>query len=445
VRRLLVAGVIVVGVAAVALPEFYERWRPPDVRGSPTVEFVPGDVPESRPIRGTAAKRAAISWPTYGFDARRLRHAPGVKLRPPFRRLWTFRGGALLEFPPAVAHGRIYLPTFDGRFYALDSRTGEPRWRFVSGRCSWGSPAVAGRLVYATFLNRRDDCDARTNRLGGEVVAFDADSGRVRWKRVIGPTESSPLVAGAVVYVGDWLGNIHAFDRYSGRSRWRFRTDGPVKGSVALAGGRAFIGSYDGHVYALDARTGRLLWRAAGQRRLPGPGHFYSTPSVAYGRVYIGSTDGKMYSYGAQSGALRWATRTGGYVYSSPAVWKRLVLVGSYDGFFYAFDAATGEERWRFRANGPISGSPTVLAGLVYFSTLQERTYVLDARTGTLVWNFADGKYSPAVSDGQRLYLVGQGRLYGMVPSRAARGGSDGSRRSRSTVRPRARETTHRS
>jgi outer membrane protein assembly factor BamB len=418
-RRLVFVGGLVALAAAVvpAAIELHERWLPSDVRGSPTVEFVPGDVPEARRRRSDLAFTAAatIPWPTYGFDARRLRHAPDVTLRPPFKRLWTFRGRALLEFPPAAAHGRLYLPTFDGRFYALDAGTGKPLWRYDSGRCSWGSPAVAGRFVYQTFLNRSQNCDARTNELGGELVAFDADRGLVRWRTSVGPTESSPLVGGNLVYIGDWLGAVYAFNRRSGRPRWRFATGGPVKGSLALAGGRVFIGSYDGHVYALDARTGHLVWRAAGQPRLGGLGRFYSTPSVAYGRVYIGSTDGKVYSYGARSGALRWSRSTGGYVYSSPAIWEKLVLIGSYDGFFYAFDAATGERRWSFRANGPISGSATVIAGLVYFSTLRERTYALEARTGRLVWSFADGKYSPAVTDGKRLYLVGLGRLYALV------------------------------
>jgi outer membrane protein assembly factor BamB len=133
--------------------------------------------------------------------------------------------------------------------------------------------------------------------------------------------------------------------------------------------------------------------------------------------VYLGSTDGKVYSFGAATGKLRWSHSTGGYVYSSPAVWRRLILVGSYDGSFYALDAATGDVRWRFRANGPISGSATVIAGIVYFSTLHERTYGLDARTGRLVWSFPDGKYSPIVADANRIYLVGLGRLYGLVPT----------------------------
>jgi hypothetical protein len=40
----------------------------------------------------------------------------------------------------------------------------------------------------------------------------------------------------------------------------------------------------------------------------------------------------------------------------------------------------------------------------------------VDARSGRLVWSFADGEYSPAVSDGRRLYLTGYSTLYALVP-----------------------------
>ena len=69
-----------------------------------------------------------------------------------------------------------------------------------------------------------------------------------------------------------------------------------------------------------------------------------------------------------------------------------------------------------FAANGPISGAASVLDGVVYFSTFAQRTYALDAASGRLLWTWPDGKYSPVVSDGRRVYLTGNGRLYGLVP-----------------------------
>jgi outer membrane protein assembly factor BamB len=381
------------------------------VVGSPTVEFHP--TPPSQPA---ARQAAAITWPTYGRGAARLRAADGLGLRPPFRRVWTWHGRALLEFPPVVAGGRLFLSTFDGRFYALDARTGRAVWRWNSHRCGWASPAIAGTLVIQTFIGR--SCGLDVPGADGEIVAFDRRTGRVRWRRTIAPTESSPLVADGLVYVGDWSGRVTALVVRTGATRWRYRTGGAVKSSAALAGGRIFIGSYDGHVYALDARTGDLDWRASAQPRIGSHGSFYSTPTAEYGRVYIGSTDGKVYSFGAETGRLRWSHSTGGYVYASPAVWRQLVLVGSYDHVFYALDAATGIARWSFRANGRISGAASVIDGVVYFSTFAHRTYALSATTGRLIWTWPDGEYSPVVTDGRRLYLTGRGRIYALTTAR---------------------------
>jgi outer membrane protein assembly factor BamB len=409
-RALLVAGVVVVlGVGGlVAAFVLYRHYQARNVHGSSTVEFAPTETVPAKP------REQGIAWPTYGYDEERIRFAPSIRLRPPFRRAWTFRAGSLVEFPPVVAYGRLFFAANAGDVFAVNSQTGKRAWVVHSGRCQAASPAVDRHLVYVTFLNR-PPCNADRQHLDGLLVAYDAGSGHVRWSRRIGPSESSPLVANGLVYVGDWNGKVYAFSASGGKLRWTFETAGKVKSGIALSGRRVFVGSYDNHVYALDARTGTLVWRAAAQERLGSRGTFYSTPAVAYGRVYIGSTDGKMYSYGATSGKLRWSYGTGGYVYSSPAVWRRRVFVGSYSGRFYCFDAATGDVRWRFAANGPISGSPTVLDGVVYFATLNQRTYALDARSGRLLWTYPDGKYTPVVADRDRVYLVGYARVYGLV------------------------------
>jgi outer membrane protein assembly factor BamB len=412
VRRVAVgAGTLVLVFAGlVAAYVLYKRHEGRNVHGSSTQEFVTTEAkppPKPRP--------AGVVWPMYGYDAQRVRAVGGFRIRPPFRTLWRFRAKALVEFPPAVAYDTLYFANNPGTLFALNARTGRVRWRYVAHRCTAASPAVAKHVVYQTFLNR-PPCNAERSKLDGEVVALDARTGKVRWRRVIGPSETSPLVARGVVYVGDWRNNVYALDARTGRTRWTFATGGKVKGGVALSGNRVYVGSYDGHVYALNARTGRQIWRASAQPRLGSTGTFYSTPALGYGRVYIGSTDHKVYSYGATTGALRWSYGTGGYVYSSPAVWKLRVYIGSHDGRLYCFDAATGDVRWSFDAHGVVSGAATVVDGIVYFATTRNRTFGLDARTGRLVWSFPDGQYTPVVADTKRLYLVGHTRVYALEP-----------------------------
>jgi outer membrane protein assembly factor BamB len=409
-RKALIGVIVVALLVAGAAGAYYlyERDKSGNIRGSSSVEFVTTDAPE-KPV-----KEPGIEWPMYGYDQQRTHVAPS-SLRPPYRRLWWFGARSLLEFPPAIGHGRLFFTNNAGVTFAIGAHNGGRAWRRFSGRCAAASPALSGRLVFQAFLNKRP-CNSTASGLTGQVVAYYVGSGKTRWTKTTGPSETSPLVHGGHVYVGDWDGNIWAFNGNTGRIVWKYHTGGQVKGGLAFADGRVYAGSYDHHVYCLRASDGKLLWRSSAQERLGSQANFYSTPAVAYGRVYIGGTDGKVYSYGATSGKLRWSHDTGGYVYSSPAVWRRLVFAGSYSGSFYAFDAATGDVRWQYDAHAQISGSPTVLAGIVYFATLDKHTYALDARTGKLVWTYPDGEYSPVVADKTRLYLVGHARLYGLVP-----------------------------
>jgi outer membrane protein assembly factor BamB len=409
-KRLLyiAAGILVLLLAAGLAAYLYRKHQGRDIRGSSTVEFTNAEPPAPKEPQN-------IDWPMYGYDAQRLRVAPGVTLRPPFRSqpVWTFRGHALLEFPPVIGYGRLYIVNNRGEVFAIDESRGKVQWAYRSGRCSAASPAIGSHLVFVALLNR-PPCNASHGR-DGKVIAFDAETGKIRWQRTIGPSESSPLFAGSVVVVGDWSHNVYAFTSGTGNLRWHYHAGGLIKGAISQAGNRVFFGSYDTHVYALDVRTGKQLWRASSQPRIGRTGTFYANPAVAYGRIYLGATDGKMYSYGATSGKLRWSNGTGDFIYSSAAVWRRNVMVGSYDGHFYSFDAATGDIRWKFDAHGKISGSPSVVDGIVYFSTLNGRTFGLDAANGKLRWSYRAGQYAAVVASKRRLYLVGYSKLYALI------------------------------
>ncbi len=282
------------------------------------------------------ATNAAVPWPTYGADNARLRAVTAPGLRPPFRRLWTFHGRALLEFPPVVGYGSVFEEAFDGRLYSIDPATGRTRWRYDSHRCGWSSPALAGHLLFATFIGNHE-CKATLPN--GALVALSPGTGRIAWQRALGPSESSPLVENGTVYVADQNGFVDAFAARTGRLLWRYDTGAPIKASPTLAYGRIYIGDYAGEMFALAARTGRLIWRSSGH------GNFYSTASVDAGRVYVGSLDGRVYAFSARNGDVLWSFGTGSYVYASPAVWRGLVLVGSYDHVFYALDGGTGSLR----------------------------------------------------------------------------------------------------
>jgi len=195
-----------------------------------------------------------------------------------------------------------------------------------------------------------------------------------------------------------------------------------------------YFASYGGYVYAVDARTGTEHWRSPTLVDLFHSRGFYASPAIAWGRVFIGGLDGRMYAFSQRTGRLLWAHGVSGSIYSSAALWRRTVFVGSFHGGLYALDAATGNVKWQFDPRrSHVLGSPTVVAGLVYFATREGTTYALNAGNGAVVWSFPDGQYTPMVADRHRLYLVGTGRIYGLlpVPAPAAAPGSRAGARSR--------------
>jgi outer membrane protein assembly factor BamB len=423
-------GAVVLAVLAAAVGWWYhQRSVTSNVRGSSTVEFAPHSRPQLKPRPAKVVE--AIPWPTYGYDDQRTRVAP-FRLSPPFRQRWFYRSGHLLEFPPVVTRDLVVGSNQSGKVFALDKVTGKPVWIRSWGHCSAASPAVAGKLIYLSFMST-NPCKKYPRTQRGFVVAVNASDGKQVWLRRLSATESSPLVVDGLVYVGAWDGGVYALDARTGKIRWRTQTDGEFNSSAAYGSGTVFIGNNAGSLWALNAKTGAVRWtaRSAGGFLHPRE-YFYATPAVAYGRVYAGNTDGSVYAFGASTGHLLWERRAGTYVYTAPAVWDRKVFVGTYDGRFMALDAATGEIVWSYDAPSSVHGASTVMNGLVYFATCgtcgrygirhskqgPRGTYALNARSGKRVWSFGDGQYSPVVADQSHLYLIGRAWVYGLVPTR---------------------------
>jgi outer membrane protein assembly factor BamB len=427
-RRRLIVGVAIVAVLAIAVGVYaYQQEKEPiEKRGSASEEFVTTEAPKADP---PPPKRNPRPWPTYGYDVGR-QHVSPYDHRPPYRRLWKIDAHDTLEFPPTVGYGKVYLAQQKGLFFALDAKTGKVDWRKSLGRCAASSPTIGKGVVYQSYMHPvaclQDQAGAN-----GFVVAWDADTGRERWRFKTAPIESSPLLHGGRLYVGSWDHNVYAIDADTGRKVWSFQADDQVNTSAAFWRGRIFIASDAGTLYALSARTGRMLWSAQSQSKFGAREFWYATPTVAYGRVYIGNTDGTMYVYGAKTGNLLWARPLGTYIYGAAAVYGRRVFVGTYDGSFYALDAATGDTIWCVAAHGAVHAAPTVIDGLVYYAVCSscgaaaarsvargpDATYAVRARDGRTVWRFTDGKYAnPVVADDDRIYITGQSHQYALAP-----------------------------
>jgi outer membrane protein assembly factor BamB len=286
---------------------------------------------------------------------------------------------------PAVADGRIYLMDYDRREGTLandpggrtllegservlcfDAATGDLLWKheydcpysisYAAGpRCT---PTVAAGKVYALGAE-------------GHLTCLDATTGAVLWKKDFqkdygAPTPiwgfcGHPLVEGdALVCLVGGAGSVAvAFDRQTGRERWRALSaseSGYCPPTMFESGDVRQLMIWDADkLNALDVTTGRVLWS---QPLKPSYGMSIMAPQVAdtsLGRVLYASGIGQvgaLYRLPADAPAaeILWRGKAKQAIYcanSTPYIeGDTLFGCDCETGYLTAADLATGERRW---------------------------------------------------------------------------------------------------
>lgn len=377
---------------------------------------------ESEGAEGSAANAPGyVDWPLFGRVPERTHYLPSDEkvLDPPLRQAWSINTHALIEFPPAIHGGVAYVINKygDGKAVRLSDR--KILWELKDDPSDKGKPTdvtapvyYRGR-VYGTFLN-------------GDVAAGDARTGKDVWVRKLDAhLESSPLAIGGTLYFGTDKTDVVALRASDGKTGWTFNSPGAIKASPSYHGGRVFVADYESAMFALDAKTGKLAWRTNTSKVPPfGQGGFFSSPAIGFGKVYAARDDGTVYAFDEGTGKVAWSFPTGGYVYGSPAIAQvpgtpPTVYIGSENGRFFALDAETGKLRWHYDVGGPVPGTATVIGHTVYTSSFKtNQTIGIDVRTHKRTYRVKQAGYTPMISDGRRLYLVGYYTLIGLEPTK---------------------------
>ncbi|MFJ3171677.1 PQQ-binding-like beta-propeller repeat protein [Streptomyces roseus] len=306
-------------------------------------------------------------------------------------------------------------------------------WRFRMSNEVWGTPTVAGDLLYVTSF---------------EVHALDVASGRRQFKTR--DVAWSMAVADGRIHASDGP-SLYALDAGDGSERWRLNTEAWVyalradRGTVVTAtrgggvqGWEASNGQklweltgaqsdfetpeaapvlHDGTVYvwqdarlrALDARSGRESWSyPVGDAASCGNVPVRVTPAPD-GNVYVAAGT-RVLSVDRASGRVRWHFEAPAVFLAAPAFAPGAAVTGGgvyladYLGTVYALDAATGKDRWRIATEPRPSSDPVMVANGNVHLGAGSALYTLDAVTGTPKWRFAAGGEitgPPAVADGR--------------------------------------------
>ncbi len=322
---------------------------------------------------------------------------------------FTFHAGGPIRSTPAVADGVLYFGSADGNLYALDSKTGDERWRFGTGGGISSSPAVAAGTV---FFSSRD----------GFLYAVNTGTGKQRWRFRLGTDLgshnywdyylSSPIVAGQTLFVGAGDGHVHALDIRNGKVRWSFATGARVRATPAVDGDNVVFATMSGHVYAVTAKDGVQRWKFATQgasNKFEDNGNdttsISASPSISDGVVTVGGRDGFAYGINLADGSLRWRTTHDGSSWIlATAVEDGTVYIASGSAMIVqAADLKSGAEKWRHKTSGAVFSSLTIAGDVLYFADLAGNLEAVDKATGARRWIYSltDRVFStPVVADG---------------------------------------------
>ncbi len=376
-----------------------------------------GDSGEGDP----ASEIEPVSWPLFGRVPERTHYLPTEKrsLDPPLREAWSISTHALIEFPPALANGVAYVVNKYGNARAVRLRDRKTLWQRVTHPKQSGPPTEVTAptyhrgLVFFAFLD-------------GNLVALDAETGKRAWVRNLHTQlESSPMAVGGTLYIGSNTTDVIALRASDGAIRWRFNSPGPIKASPSFHDGRVYVADYKGAMFCLEAATGKPIWRTDTTRVRPfGDGGFYSSPAIAFGRVYAARDDGTVFAFDEKTGKVGWSFPTHNFIYGSPVAAQvpgtpPTIYIGSYDEHFYALNALSGRQEWKYDVGGAVPGTATLIGHTVYTSSFKTRDSIgIDVRTHRKTFQLRQAGYTPIVSDGRRLYLIGYYEVIGLEPKR---------------------------
>ena len=292
---------------------------------------------------------------------------------------WQVTVGEADDFvlTPAVVGDSVYAAARDGTVARIDN--GRQSWRIAAGEKLAGGVGADRDLVVVGTEK-------------GQVMAFDAESGKPRWTaRVSSEVLAPPLVNGDQVVVRSVDARVVGLDRADGKRRWVYQRVTPAltlrsNVGMTMVDNTVLAGFPGGKLVAINGKNGAAMWEATvavpkGATELERVADITSLPvaderqvcAVAYQgrvacfelangnqvwgrdisssagldmdqtRVYVSDDTGAVQAFARDGGASLWKQdKLANRGLSRPIMLGRRVAVADFQGFVHFLDVDDG-------------------------------------------------------------------------------------------------------
>lgn len=254
--------------------------------------------------------------------------------------LWRFKMSAPAQSAPTAAGGKVYVVSATNVLHAVNQADGSEAWKYPgipesAGVLSAASPAVAGNSVVVPYSS-------------GEVIAFDAGTGDLKWADAVirstrtlavsGLTDvaASPVIYEGTVYATGISGRTIAVRLGDGERLWE-QNIGSAS-TPAVSGNAIFVVDLEDNLVAMDRTSGSVFWKTA----LPvvRKKRFFSTwtgPTLAGNVLWLVSNDRRMLGVDPGTGNIVVDRALKSPAYVKPIAAGGQLIVLSADGSLAAF------------------------------------------------------------------------------------------------------------
>ncbi|MGH2531501.1 MAG: PQQ-binding-like beta-propeller repeat protein [Thermomicrobiales bacterium] len=316
-----------------------------------------------------------------------------------------------------LSNGMVYVHTFLGDVYALDSTSGVEVWRFLSSVTICPQVVILDDMAVFADFGGLHALDARTGssrwsrhsdnllgvyQLGGKLyctvgrhfVNVNEESGLARWVYTMEPGDfaGSANERDGIIYIGSAERlRLTAIDPASKIDLWQStlpRTSPDptwMPSEIHIGDEMIFLVTrvwrpddlQRGDLHAINGGDGSLLWHFDGT-------NWFSKPSLINDLLAI-ERDQSVYGLAVRSGHVRWVRDLGAAISSPIQAEHDQVYVATHGKGIFALDGSSGDICWHYRLKTKTTKILLVSNGIVYAADSQ-RLCALDVSSGAEIW-----------------------------------------------------------
>lgn len=219
---------------------------------------------------------------------------------------WVAKVSSEVLSAPTAFNQITVVRTGDGNIFGLDSGTGKEIWNYdrtVPSLTLRGNapPVIGGDRVFAGFDN-------------GRFVALDLKSGQSLWDSPLAipsgrsdldrmvDVDSAPIVQKNTIFVASFHGGVSAISSIDGRILWTREISSYA--GIALGGRYVYVTDEEGSIWALNAETGASVWKKDELKE-----RYPTAPAYYNGYVVVCDSEGYTLWMNAQTGEFVYKSR----------------------------------------------------------------------------------------------------------------------------------------